>query len=147
MRGLATSGGVVVPSFDRAARTGHKVSGGGGGGGIGRVAFFRRFFTMAAIKTVIESARSDVDGNSAQTASSDGQEGTIGGVGSEAIVAQRAATGWRGAIGTKVLRLFNTLRSRNASPAYNAGQSRLRDLAACKTLASASSSLSRCLAD
>ena len=54
MRGLATSGGVVVPSFDRAARTGHKVSGGGGGGGgIGGVAFFRRFFTTAAMKTVM----------------------------------------------------------------------------------------------
>ena len=85
MRGFATSGGVVLPVLLRAARTGHKVSGGGGGGGIGCVAFFRRFFTMAAIKTVIESARSDVDGNSAQTASSDGQEGSEGDRGSEAI--------------------------------------------------------------
>ena len=88
MRGFATSGGVVLPVFDLAAKTGQSVSG-GGGGGRGGVAFFRRFFTTAVIKTIIESAKSDVDGNSAQTASSDGQEGTIGGVGSEAIVAQR----------------------------------------------------------
>ena len=92
MRGLATSGGVVVPSFDRAARTGHTVSGGGGGGGRGGVAFFRRFFTTAVINTAMDITRSDVLGKSAQTTSSDGQEGSEDPLGSEAIVAQRAAT-------------------------------------------------------
>ena len=86
MRGLATSGGVVLPVFDLAARTGHKVSGGGGGGGRGGVAFFRRFFTTAAMKTVMAIRRSDVDGSNAHNVSSDGQEGDMG---SEAIVAQR----------------------------------------------------------
>ena len=93
MRGLATSGGVVVPSFDLAARTGHKVSGGGGGGGRGGVAFFRRFFTTAVINTAMDITRSDVLGKSAQTTSSDGQEGSGDPLGSEAIVAQGAATG------------------------------------------------------
>ena len=92
-----------MPSFDRAARTGQSVSGGGGGGGIGRVAFFRRFFTTAVINTVIDKARSDVLGKSAQTTSSDGQEASVGDMGSEAILGERAATGWRGAVGTKVL--------------------------------------------
>ena len=89
MRGLATSGGVVVPSFDRAARTGHKVSGAGGGGVFGRVAFFLRFFTTAAMKTVMAMSKSDVDGSNAHNVSSDAQEASVGDQGSEAIVAQR----------------------------------------------------------
>ena len=75
-RGFATSGGVVLPVFDLAARTGHKVSGGGGGGGRGGVAFFRRFFTTAAMKTVMAMSKSDVDGSSAHNVSSDAQEGS-----------------------------------------------------------------------
>ena len=73
VRGFATSGGVVVPSFERAARTGHKVSG-AGGGVFGRVAFFRRFFATAAMKTVMAITKSDVDGSSAHNVSSDAQE-------------------------------------------------------------------------
>ena len=73
MRGFATSGGVVVPSFDLAARTGHKASG-GGGGGRGGVAFFRRFFTTAVIKTIMLITKSDVDGSNAHNVSSDAQE-------------------------------------------------------------------------
>ena len=76
MRGFATSGGVVVPSFDLAARTGHKVSGGGGGGGIGCAAFLRRFFTTAVMKTAMAIRRSDVDGSNAHNVSSDAQEGS-----------------------------------------------------------------------
>ena len=92
MRGFATSGGVVVPSFDRAARTGHKASG-GGGGGRGGVAFFRRFFTTAAMKTVMAMSKSDVDGSSAHNVSSDAQERSEGDS-SEAISAgSGAATG------------------------------------------------------
>ena len=74
VRGFATSGGVVEPSFDRAARTGHRVSGGGGGGRGG--AFFRRFLYTAATKTLMAIIRSDVLGKSAQTTSSDAQEGS-----------------------------------------------------------------------
>ena len=87
MRGLATSGGVVVPSFDLAARTGHKASG-GGGGGRGGAAFFRRFFTAAATNTVMAMSKSDVDGSNAHNVSSDGQVAS-GGMGSEAIFPQR----------------------------------------------------------
>ena len=117
MRGFATSGGVVVPSFDLAARTGHKASGGGGGGGRGGVAFFRRFFTTAVINTVIDKARSDVLGKSAQTTSSDGQEGSEDPLGSEAIVAQRAATARQDVAVTKALRLLNPFPAPNASQA------------------------------
>ena len=84
MRGFATSGGVVLPVFDLAAKTGQSVSG-GGGGGRGGVAFFRRFFTTAVINTAMDITRSDVLGKSAQTTSSDGQEGSEGDRGSEAI--------------------------------------------------------------
>ncbi len=87
MRGFATSGGVVVPSFERAARTGHKASG-AGGGGRGGVAFFRRFFTTAVMKTVMAMSKSDVDGSNAHNVSSDAQC-SMSPLGSEAIVAQR----------------------------------------------------------
>ena len=95
-----------MPSFDRAARTGHKVSGAGGGGFCG-VAFFRRFFTTAAMKTVMAMSKSDVDGSSAHNVSSDGQVASGGRFGSEAILAQRAATARQDIVGTKVLWLFN----------------------------------------
>ena len=94
MRGLATSGGVVVPSLDRAARTGHKVSGGGGGGFCG-VAFFRRFFTTAVMNTLMANTRSDVLGSSAHNVSSDAQEGSGVDRGSEAIFPSGAAHGAR----------------------------------------------------
>ena len=87
MRGFATSGGVVVPSFDLAARTGHKVSGGGGGGGRGGVAFFRRFFTTAAKNTAM-AIRLEATSTAATpiTCQVTAQEGDMG---SEAIFAQR----------------------------------------------------------
>ena len=116
MRGLATSGGVVVPSFDRAARTGHKASGGGGGGGRGGDAFFRRFFTTAAQNTVMAIRRSDVDGSNAHNVSSDAQEWSSCDMGSEAILRLRAA-GRPVLLVAKVLRLFNLSRSRNPSQA------------------------------
>ena len=120
MRGFATSGGVVVPSFDRAARTGHKVSGAGGGGFCG-VAFFRRFFTTAAQNTVMAISRSDVDGSSAHNVSSDAQERSEGDPSSEAIFAQRAATARQDVAVTKALRLFNTFPApKRVSGAYNA---------------------------
>ena len=122
MRGFATSGGVVVPSFDRAARTGHKVSGGGGGGGIGCAAFFRRFFTTAATKTLMAMSKSDVDGSNAHNVSSDAQVSSGGELGSEAIFAQRAATARQDVVGTNVLRLFNPSQlAQNVSGTYNAG--------------------------
>ena len=121
MRGLATSGGVVLPVLLRAARTGQRVSGGGGGGVIGRVAFFRRFFTTAVINTAMDITRSDVLGKSAQTTSSDAQEGSEGDRGSEAIFAQRAATARQDVAVTKALRLFNTFPApKRVSGAYNA---------------------------
>ena len=104
MRGLATSGGVVVPSFDLAARTGHKVSG-GGGGGRGGVAFFRRFFTTAVMKTVMAITKRDVDGSNAHKVSSDAQEGSIGELGSEAIFAQRGGHWPRGCQGLSCMQL------------------------------------------
>ena len=114
----------MLPVLLRAARTGHKVSG-GGGGGRGGAAFFRRFFTTAATKTVMAMSKSDVDGSSAHNVSSDGQEGSEGDPSSEAIFAQRAATGWRGAVGTKVLRLFNLSQvAQRVSSTYNAAASR-----------------------
>ena len=62
MRGLATSGGVVVPSFDLAARTGQRVSGGGGGGGgFGGAFFLRR--SRAITRSAIDAARIDADGS------------------------------------------------------------------------------------
>ena len=100
MRGFATSGGVVVPSFDRAARTGTKSR--GRGGGRGGVAFFRRFFTTAAMNTVMAITRSDVDGSNAHNVSSDAQECSEGDS-SEAIFAQRAATARQDGVGTNVL--------------------------------------------
>ena len=125
MRGFATSGGVVVPSFDLAARTGHKASG-GGGGGRGGVAFFRRFFTTAAMKTVMAITKSDVDGSNAHKVSSDAQEGSVRGFGSEAIFAQRAATARQDVVGTNVLRLFNPSQlAQNVSGTYNAGDKAL----------------------
>ena len=108
MRGFATSGGVVEPSFDRAARTGHKVSGGGGGGVFGRVAFFRRFLYTAVMNTVMAISKSDVDGSSAHNVSSDAQESSGLKGDSEAIFAQRAATARQDVAVTKALRLFNT---------------------------------------
>ena len=122
MRGFATSGGVVVPSFDRAARTGHKVSG-GGGGGRGGVAFFRRFFTTAVIKTIMLITKSDVDGSSAHNVSSDAQVASMSAVGSEAIFAQRAATARQDVAVTKALRLFNPFPAPNASQARTTQQS------------------------
>ena len=107
MRGFATSGGVVLPVFDLAAKTGQSVSG-GGGGGRGGVAFFRRFFTTAAQNTVMAIRRSDVDGSNAHNVSSDAQEGSLSPLGSEAISAQRAATARQDVAITKALRLFNT---------------------------------------
>ncbi len=62
MRGFATSGGVVEPVLDRAARTGHKVSGGGGGGGgFCGAAFLRR--SRATTRKVIDAARINADGS------------------------------------------------------------------------------------
>ena len=77
-----------MPSFDRAARTGHKASG-GGGGGRGGAAFFRRFLYTAVMNTVMAMSKSDVDGSNAHNVSSDAQEASVGDQGSEAIVAQR----------------------------------------------------------
>ena len=109
-----------MPSFDRAARTGQRVSG-GGGGGRGGVAFFRRFFTTAVTNTVIAIRRSDVDGSNAHNVSSDGQVASMSLVGSEAIFAQRAATARQDVAVTKALRLFNTFPApKRVSGAYNA---------------------------
>ena len=99
-----------MPSFDRAARTGHKVSGGGGGGVFGRVAFFRRFFTTAAMKTVMAMSKSDVDGSSAHNVSSDAQEGSEGDRSSEAILRGLRAAGRPLLLVAKELRLFTLSR-------------------------------------
>ena len=125
-----------MPSFDRAARTGHKVSG-GGGGGRGGVAFFRRFFTTAVINTVMAITKSDVDGSSAHNVSSDGQVASGGDMGSlrqfSAAGGHRLARScWHQGLATVQPLAGRATRLR----AYSAGQSRLRDLAASKTLAS-----------